>query len=317
MNEMIIEARDVVKIYKGKKHDVKAVNGVNLAIKKGEIFGLVGESGCGKTTLGQMLVNLNPLSEGEIIYGGENIAKLAKSERRALCKDIQIIFQDPYSSVNPKMTIKQLVEEPLIIHKIGTESERLDKVVHMLELVGLTKNHLNRYPEELSGGQRQRVAIAIALILRPSFVVCDEAVSALDVSVGAQVLNLLRHLQKELSLTYLFISHNLNAVSAVSDRIAVMYLGKIVEQGDALELSENALHPYTKALFSASLKIESERAERIVLKGDVPSPANPPSGCAFHTRCAQCADICKSEIPVLREVSAGRFVACHFVGDSK
>lgn len=311
--QSLITVKGLAKTYHDqKKAPVKAVDCVDLTIRKGETFGLVGESGCGKSTLGQMLVQLIPPTAGEIYFEDTCITALSTKEKKRFCKDIQMIFQDPYSSINPKKTIGWLIEEPLIIHKMASGMEQRTKLVdEILALVGLDESYKSRYPSELSGGQRQRVAIAIALILRPSFVVCDEAVSALDVSVQAQVLNLLKDLQTKLGLTYLFISHNLNVVSYIADRIAVMYLGRIVEVGTAQQLSEKPFHPYTQALFSASVQVSSEKSQRIILTGDLPSPANPPSGCSFHTRCRHCTEICKTQRPVLEQLSDGRQCACH------
>lgn len=288
---------------------ITAVNELTLDMNKGEIFGLVGESGCGKSTLGHMLVHLIEPTDGKIIFGGEDITKPSKRRMRELCRRIQLIFQDPYASIDTSKTIGWLLEEPLKIYRLGGKAERAKKVSQMLAAVGLDDSFYSRFPNELSGGQRQRVAIALALILEPEFVVCDEPVSALDVSVQAQVLNLLLELRQKLELTYLFISHDLNVVSYISDRIGVMYLGAIVELGGAEEISQRPLHPYTKALFSASSALDFER-ERIVISGDLPNPANPPSGCAFSTRCPYCAEICKINKPELRELD-GRMCACH------
>ena len=311
--EVLISIKGLTKIYgDDKKHPVKAVDNLSFDIYKGETFGLVGESGCGKSTLGQILTLLNPATQGNIEFEKMDIAKVNKKTEKQLRRKIQIIFQDPYSSIDPKKKIGWLIEEPLVIHKIGDKAKREDLVNKILKVVGLDESYKSRWPFELSGGQRQRVAIAIALILNPSFVVCDEAVSALDVSVQAQVLNLLKDLQKEIGLTYLFISHNLNVVSYMSDRIGVMYLGSFVELGTAQQLSENPLHPYTQALFSASLSVGEQEKQRIVLKGDLPSPSNPPAGCPFHSRCPQCQDICTKERPQFKSLADGRFCACHF-----
>lgn len=309
----LLEIRGLTKEFRQGKDRVKAVRQMDLDIYKGEVFGLVGESGCGKSTFGQMLVHLLDPTSGKITLAGEDITHPARRERKDLCKRMQIVFQDPYSSIDPNKTIGWLVEEPLRIHGIGkTQKERDEKVGKVLKAVGLDDSYRTRWPNELSGGQRQRVAIAIALILDPEFVVCDEPVSALDVSVQAQVLNLLLDLRKEFGLTYLFISHDLNVVSYMSDRIGVMYLGSLVELGDSEAISRMPLHPYTEALFSASMDVDNDR-ERIILTGDLPSPANPPAGCPFHTRCVACTDRCKVERPLLREFEGGRFCACHRV----
>lgn len=309
----LLEIRGLTKEFRQGKDRVKAVRQMDLDIYKGEVFGLVGESGCGKSTFGQMLVHLLDPTSGKITLAGEDITRPARRERKDLCKRMQIVFQDPYSSIDPNKTIGWLVEEPLRIHGIGkTQKERDEKVGKVLKAVGLDDSYRTRWPNELSGGQRQRVAIAIALILDPEFVVCDEPVSALDVSVQAQVLNLLLDLRKEFGLTYLFISHDLNVVSYMSDRIGVMYLGSLVELGDSESISRMPLHPYTEALFSASMDVDGDR-ERIILTGDLPSPANPPAGCPFHTRCVACTDRCKVERPLLREFEGGQFCACHRV----
>lgn len=312
-SEVLISIKNLNKEFKSNGKVVHAVNNVSLDIYKGETLGLVGESGCGKSTLGNMLVHLHKPESGEIYYEGQEISKLRNKEIKQLYKKIQIIFQDPYSSLDPQKKIGWLIEEPLIIHKIGKDKEERNKIINdMLEVVGLDKSYLKKYPNELSGGQRQRVAIAIALVLNPEFVVCDEAVSALDVSVQAQVLNLLKSLQKKFSLTYLFISHNLNVVSYMSDRVVVMYLGRIVELGSVADISTNPQHPYSKALFSASLGVQKNAGERIVLEGDLPSPSNPPSGCSFHTRCFEAKEICKRENPQLVDIGNGHACACHF-----
>ena len=309
----LLEIRGLTKEFRQGKDRVLAVNHIDLDIQKGEVFGLVGESGCGKSTFGQMLVHLLDPSGGKILLNGRDITRPARRERKDLCKQMQIVFQDPYSSIDPNKTIGWLIEEPLKIHGIGkTKQERDEKVSQVLKAVGLDESYRTRWPNELSGGQRQRVAIAIALILDPDFVVCDEPVSALDVSVQAQVLNLLLDLRQQFGLTYLFISHDLNVVSYVSDRIGVMYLGNLVELGDGEAISQMPLHPYTEALFSASMEVEGDR-DRIILSGDLPSPAHPPAGCPFHTRCFACEERCKTEKPQLREFEGGRFCACHLV----
>lgn len=306
-----LQIKGLTKEFRQGKNRVVAVSDLSLKIERGEIFGLVGESGCGKSTLGQMLVHLLEPTSGEILLEGEDVTRPSKKRFRELCRRTQIVFQDPYSSIDTGKTIGWLLEEPLKIHKLGkTKEERREKALHMLKAVGLEEGCLERWPDELSGGQRQRVAIALALILEPDFVVCDEPVSALDVSVQAQVLNLLSELREAFGLTYLFISHDLHVVSYLSDRIGVMYLGNLVELGESGALSRRPLHPYTQALFSAALAAEGE-GEQALLSGDPPSPANPPSGCPFHTRCPECMERCKTEKPALREIEPGRFCACH------
>ncbi len=316
--EVLISIKNLNKEFKGGGRTVHAVNNVSLDIYKGETLGLVGESGCGKSTLGNMLLHLHTPTSGDVYFEGQEISRLRNREVKKLYRRLQIIFQDPYSSLDPKKKIGWLIEEPLKIHGIGnSKSERDVIVADMLEVVGMDSSYLDKYPNELSGGQRQRVAIAIALVLSPEFVVCDEAVSALDVSVQAQVLNLLKNLQEKFSLTYLFISHNLNVVSYMSDRVGIMYLGEIVELGDVEEISDKPLHPYGRALFSASLGVQKSSEERIILKGDLPSPANPPAGCPFHTRCYMAQEICKSQKPELKDMGKGHFCACHRAEENK
>jgi oligopeptide/dipeptide ABC transporter ATP-binding protein len=293
---------------------VKAVDGVSFDVKEGETLGLVGESGCGKTTAGKTILRLIDPTSGEVRYRGEDITKLKAAQFRKIRRNMQMVFQDPFLSLNPRMTARQIVEEPLIVNQLATKSERRDRVIQILELVGLTPAQLNRYPHEFSGGQRQRIGVARALALNPEFVVLDEPTSALDVSVQAQILNLLRELQKRLSLTFLFISHDLSVVRYMSNRIGVMYVGKIVEIGPTMEMAYRAGHPYTKALFSAVLDPDPEvETQRIVLKGDVPSPARPPRGCRFHPRCWLAEDRCRTEEPVIEEIGKDHYVACHLV----
>lgn len=290
---------------------VKAVDDVSFTIEEGETLGLVGESGCGKSTTGRSAIRLIEPTEGEIIFDKKNLCQLSTRELRETRKDLQIVFQDPYASLNPRKTVGATLEEPLIIHGVP-KSERKKKVEEILEVVGLTSYHSGAYPHEFSGGQRQRIGIARALITRPKLVVADEPVSALDVSIQSQILNLMKDLQDQFKLTYLFISHNLSVIRHVSDRIGVMYLGRLVEIAPKAELYNNVCHPYTEALLSAAPNLNPRvKAERILLKGDIPNPVNPPSGCAFHTRCHKCMEVCKTDRPELREVRPGHFVACH------
>jgi oligopeptide/dipeptide ABC transporter ATP-binding protein len=290
---------------------VKAVDGVTLTIQEKETLGLVGESGCGKSTLGRLLLRLEEPTEGTIIYHGQDILRLHKEELRLLREKMQIIFQDPYSSLNPRYTVFQLIVEPLIIHKKGNAQFRRNRVMELIKDVGLQEEHLNRYPHEFSGGQRQRIGIARALALNPEFLVCDEPVSALDVSIQAQVINLLQELQKKYGLAYLFISHDLLVIQHLCNRIAVMYLGRIVELSPTQMIFEEAMHPYTQALLAASpVPDPDQKKERIILLGDVPSPITPPPGCHFHTRCPKAFERCREESPVLRELRPNHFVSC-------
>lgn len=291
---------------------LKAVDGVSFSINQGEAFGLVGESGCGKTTLGKILVNLYRPTNGKLIFEGKDLTGLNEEQRRSYCKDIQMIFQDPYASLNPKMTIGDIIAEPIIINGLLPRNQVEERVIYLLNCVGLARHQRNRYPHEFSGGQRQRVGIARALAVEPKLIVCDEPVSALDVSIQAQVLNLLSDLKEEFGLTYLFIAHGLNVVKHISDRVGVMYLGKLVEIAPKKELYSNPLHPYTQALLSAIPVINPEKKmERIILEGDVPSPINPPAGCRFSSRCFKAQEKCKLSEPIFKEVSPGHLVACH------
>ena len=313
----ILLKADHIKVYfKGKNKrsgTVKAVDDVSLTIHKGETFGVVGESGCGKSTLGRTLIRLIDPTEGQIYLNGEDISRLKGAQLKAMRKKMQIIFQDPSACLNPRRTVRQILMEPFEIHHLDKEMDVEARIMELLTLVGLDSYHLSRYPHELSGGQKQRIGIARALALKPDLIVCDEAVSALDVSVQAQVLNLLQELKQKLGLTYFFISHNLNVVYQVSDRVGVMYLGKIVELADHRELFAHPLHPYTQALLSAVPipEIDVQR-ERIVLEGDVTSPINPKPGCRFASRCQCClGEICRSESPALAEISENHFVSCY------
>lgn len=291
---------------------LKAVDGISFAIHKGETFSLVGESGCGKSTTGRLVTRLLKPTDGEVWFNGQNISGLNADQMRPIRKDMQMVFQDPYASLNPRMKVKDLVAEPLLIHSKMSTKER-DKLAHeLLETVGLSSLHAERFAHEFSGGQRQRIGIARALSVRPSLIVADEPVSALDVSIQSQVLNLLQDLQEQYGLTYLFISHDLSVVEHISDRIGVMYLGTLVETADKDTLYDNPLHPYTQALLSSvPVPDPSQKKARIILKGDLPSPVDPPTGCRFHTRCPSCMEICKQHEPVFREVEPGHQVACH------
>jgi oligopeptide transport system ATP-binding protein len=316
--ETLLSVRDLKKHFPIKKGfwsrtvgQVKAVDGVSFDILPGEVLGLVGESGCGKTTTGRCILRLIEPTAGTVKFEGENVGELDRGDMRRLRRKMQIIFQDPYSSLNPRITVGGMLAEVLRIHKIAEGQAAQARIRYLLEVVGLFPEHANRYPHEFSGGQRQRIGIARALSVDPKFIVCDEPVSALDVSVQAQVINLLQDLQKEFDLTFLFIAHDLAVVEHISDRVAVMYLGKLMEMADSEELYENPLHPYTRALLAAiPVPVPKARRERIELEGDVPSPANPPSGCPFHPRCPIATAECAEVIPEFRDVGGGHYVAC-------
>jgi oligopeptide transport system ATP-binding protein len=319
--EVLLEVRNLVKhfsvgggMFGGRAGTVRAVDGVTFALRRGETLGLVGESGCGKTTTGRCILQLERPTSGQVIFEGRDLGPLSDSELRPMRRRMQVIFQDPYASLNPRMTVGQILAEPLAVHGVVPDRrKRRDRVRDLLSRVGLLPQHADRYPHQMSGGQRQRVGIARALAVEPSLIVCDEPVSALDVSIQAQIINLLEDLQAELGLTYLFIAHDLAVVRHISDRVAVMYLGKMVEIADRRELYDNPLHPYTKALLAAvpipDPVLEAERP-RSVLVGEVPSPLNPPSGCVFHPRCPIAIDRCRGEVPPLREVVPGHWAAC-------
>ena len=319
MADKILEVKSLKKYFtveskvRVEPKSVKAVDDVSFDVYRNETLSIVGESGCGKSTTGRCLIGLNKPTSGEVIYNGKNIVGISDKEQGVLCKDLQMIFQDPYSSLNPRMTIGSILEEPLIIHKIcKTKEERMQRVLDMLEKVGMRRDHYYRYPHEFSGGQRQRIGIARALILEPKLVVCDEPVSALDVSIQSQVLNLLAEVKKEMNITYVFISHNMSVVRYISDRVGVMYLGHLVELAGTEELYNNPLHPYTQALLSTVPEPDPHvKREQIMLKGDIPSPLNPPSGCIFHNRCPYNEPICQDQMPPLVEIKPGHFVACY------
>ena len=324
MSAPIIEVQNLSKffpiqagIFRRTVGQVRAVDDVSFAVRKGETLGIVGESGCGKSTLARTIVRLYEPTGGEVLFKGENFTRLGPAELRAARRDMQMIFQDPYSSLNPRMPVGRIIEEPLLLHGVGTPAERQKKVGSLLERVGLRSDVVNRYPHEFSGGQRQRICIARALALDPEVIICDEAVSALDVSVQSQVLNLLVDLQRDLGLTYLFISHDLAVVKYISDRVAVMYLGRIVELADSDKLYGSPQHPYTRALLGAVPQPDPHRrSDPEILEGDVPSPSNPPPGCYFNPRCKFVTDKCREVAPTLADIDgAGHFASCHLLDD--
>ncbi len=312
----LVQVNDVCKYFHvGKNADLKAVDHVSFEIYKGETVGLVGESGCGKSTMGRCMIRLYEPTAGEVMYDGKDITKLTAAEQKEFCKKVQMIFQNPYASLNSRMTVKEIVGEGLREHGMSAKDAD-EKVQELLEIVGLNKDHMSRFPHEFSGGQRQRIGIARALSVSPDFIICDEPISALDVSVQAQVINMLKDLQAERGLTYLFIAHDLSVVKYISDRVIVMYLGTIVETAETEELYGNTLHPYTKALLSAIPEADPDRAKankRILIKGEIPSPINPKNCCRFAERCSYATERCFNEMPKLREVKPGHKVACHLV----
>ena len=326
MNSLLIDKKPLLKVTELEQHFtlkrevvfqakqvVKAVDGISFELFPGETLSIVGESGCGKSTTGRSILRLDEPTGGDVLFKDESLTKMSKKELRKVRGDIQVIFQDPYASLNPRRTIRQMLDEAMAIQKVLPPNEREARMLELMKHVGLRPEYLERYPHEFSGGQRQRIGIARALAVNPEIIICDEAVSALDVSIRAQILNLLKKLQKDLNLTFLFISHDLSVVRHISDRVMVMYLGKIVEIADKSSLFNNPLHPYTKALLSAiPVTDQTKREDRIILKGDVPSPLNPPVGCRFNTRCPFATDLCRKEEPKLRELESNHSVACHY-----
>ncbi|MGZ7440656.1 ABC transporter ATP-binding protein [Paenibacillus sp. TH7-28] len=320
MSEPLLQVEHLKKYYpigggmfgKSKQQFVKAVDDISFTVQKGETFGLVGESGCGKSTTGRSLLRLIEPTDGRVVFNGDDITALSPEELRQKRKDMQIVFQDPFSSLDPRHTVQRILEEPLIVHGVGDAKERRKIIDRLIDVVGLTQGHLQRYPHQFSGGQRQRIGIARALSLQPKLIVADEPVSALDVSIQSQVINLLQDLQEEFGLTYIFIAHDLSVVKHICDRVAVMYLGRIVEIAEKNKLYSSPQHPYTQALLSAVPEPDPDKKpERIILQGEVPSPANAPVGCAFHARCPLAMDICRSKRPELAETEAGHLTACH------
>ena len=319
MGNVILEVKNLKKYFEikggvlGRKiGEVKAVDDVSFTVNAGEILGLVGESGCGKSTTGRTILRLIEPTGGKVFFEGQEITKLSKEEMRKLRKDMQMVFQDPYSSLNPRHTVEKIIREPLLVHGIGTKKEQVEKVHHLLEVVGLSSFHAARYPHQFSGGQKQRIGIARALAVNPKLIIADEPVSALDVSIQSQVLNLMQDLKEKFALTYIFVAHDLSVVKHISDRVGVMYLGRMVELAGKRDLYETPKHPYTRALLSSVPVVDPDHTKkRIVLQGEVPSPSDPPSGCGFHTRCPECMDICKTKRPEFKEVSANHLVICH------
>lgn len=320
MSDVLLKVTDLKKyfpvnkgiVFNKKIGDVKAVDGVSFEVNRGETFGIVGESGCGKSTTGRLVMQLLKPTAGSVIFDGRELTTMNKEELRQLRQEIQMVFQDPYASLNPRKTVEDIIMEPLIIHNIGNKEERLEKVYRLIAKVGLNVSHAKRYPHEFSGGQRQRIGIARALALEPKLIICDEPVSALDVSIQAQIINLLKALQDEFNYTFIFISHDLSIVKHICDKIGVMYLGKMVEAADDVSLFKEPLHPYTQALFSAIPVADPtrDRGGQVILEGDIPSPVNPPSGCRFHTRCPKAKKICQEKEPTYQEYEPGHYAAC-------
>ncbi len=319
-NQPLVQVNNLCKYFQiSRKETLKAVDDVSFTINKGETVSLVGESGCGKSTTGRCMIRLYSPTKGEVLYNGKDIMKLSRAEQKEFCKKVQMIFQNPYSSLNPRMTVKEIVGEGLKQHGMS-QADTDAKVEELLETVGLNKDHMSRFPHEFSGGQRQRIGIARALSVDPEFIICDEPISALDVSIQAQVINMLKNLQETMGLTYLFIAHDLSVVKYISDRVVVMYLGTIVETAETEELFSNTKHPYTKALLSAIPEADPKKAkanERIPIKGEIPSPINPKDCCRFAERCQYATDRCFSEMPKLREVAPGHMAACHLIEENK
>lgn len=310
----ILEVKDLVKHFPSPAGSVKAVDGISFSIQEGETLGMVGESGCGKSTTGKVLIRLEDPTSGSARFEGRDIFSVRKNDMKAFRRKVQIVFQDPFASLDPRMTVGEIIGEPLLVHKLFTRKLMKPRVRELLKMVGLDSTHIDRYPHEFSGGQRQRIGIARALAVEPRLIICDEPVSALDVSIQAQIINLLKDLQRSQGLTYLFIAHDLSVVKHISDRICVMYLGKIVETADKRALFDKPLHPYTQALLSSIPVPNPDRQEeRILLEGDAPSPVSPPAGCRFHTRCVHAFDLCKHEVPPMLEYDDKHFCACHFL----
>ncbi|VBB40454.1 oligopeptide transporter subunit; ATP-binding component of ABC superfamily [uncultured Spirochaetota bacterium] len=310
----ILEVKDLVKHFPSPAGSVKAVDGISFSIQEGETLGMVGESGCGKSTTGKVLIRLEDPTSGSARFENRDIFSIRKNDMKAFRRKVQIVFQDPFASLDPRMTVGEIIGEPLLVHKLFTRKLMKPRVRELLKMVGLDSTHIDRYPHEFSGGQRQRIGIARALAVEPRLIICDEPVSALDVSIQAQIINLLKDLQRSQGLTYLFIAHDLSVVKHISDRICVMYLGKIVETADKRALFDKPLHPYTQALLSSIPVPNPDRQEeRILLEGDAPSPVSPPAGCRFHTRCVHAFDLCKREVPPMLEYDDKHFCACHFL----
>lgn len=316
MNKALVDIQNLTKEFKIGKKSFKAISELNLQIFPSETLGLVGESGCGKSTVGRTLLRLHEPTSGKVFFDGIDLGQLNKHEMKKMRRRMQIVFQDPYASLNPRMTVQDIIAEPLFIHNLVPKEARKKRIVELLELVGLNPSHMSRFPHEFSGGQRQRIGIARALALTPEFIICDEPISALDVSIQAQIVNLLKNLQKQMGLTYLFIAHDLSMVKYISDRVAVMYLGQLMELAPSVELYKNPLHPYTQALLS-SIPIPDpfveKKRQRIVLKGEIPNPLSPPSGCPFSSRCPLATELCKKLAPTWRSIKPGHFVFCHYV----